>query len=289
MLKKQDAEKNVNDFLTLEENFDAQVDNCRKTDEPGPLLIFLKKELPKISKKSFNYIVLYMERALEVLCDYNELWELYLDFINTNGQSNLKLPILKRATRCSYSEITLWVQLFKEMEKNQFPVEELTGKYRNITSIAKVRESYSNCPDPEFRYEAWKYLLEYYVRNYNGNDLEVIRATFEGAINEVSSKDIDLTLGYSKAAEMLERVYYIWVEFEVYKVGRVTMDSSKMREIMEIQVRKIKDPDVWERYISYEKFFGDNANTRKIFKRAIEYSTEHKDKFTQSYIQWEKM
>jgi hypothetical protein len=62
-----------------------------------------------------------------------------------------------------------------------------------------------------------------------------------------------------------------------------------MRDIMEILVRKVKTPEVWEKYIYYEKYFGDISAIRKIYKRAIEYSKEHKDKFTELYIQWEKM
>jgi hypothetical protein len=58
---------------------------------------------------------------------------------------------------------------------------------------------------------------------------------------------------------------------------------------MEICVRKSRDPDIWERYINYEKYFGDTVSIRKIFKRAIEYSSENKDKFTDRFIQWEKM
>jgi hypothetical protein len=135
-IKYEDSSNNVSNFLTLEENFDAHVNDARTNDNISKLVLFLKKELPRISKKHFNYTVLYMEKALEVLCDYHELWELYIEFINANNKDKMKLAVLKRATRCSYSVITFWIMLFKEMERQGTPLNEIESNFILIFSTS---------------------------------------------------------------------------------------------------------------------------------------------------------
>jgi hypothetical protein len=180
----------VDNFLGLEENFDALIDDVRANENIDKLKIFLKKEMPKISKKHFNYTVLYMERALEVLCEFSELWELYIDFITTNNQDKKKLTILKRATRCCYNQVSLCIQLLKEMENQQISQDEIIGMFFII--LDHINQSYNNTVDENFRYELWKYRLEYYTRNFNGTieSLELIRENFKGAISELTCNSI---------------------------------------------------------------------------------------------------
>ena len=95
----------------------------------------------------------------------------------------------------------------------------------------------------------------------------------------------NINIDFAEGEEMLKRIYFIWNEFETYTVK----DKSKMNEIMDKIVRKNRDSDVWQLYITYEKYFGDVNSIRKVYKRAIEYSNDNKELFSQSWIQWEKM
>jgi hypothetical protein len=86
---------------------------------------------------------------------------------------------------------------------------------------------------------------------------------------------------------LLQRIYLIWAEFETFR--NPIKDKTQMNTIMNICVEKYNSIDAWERYINYEKYFGDINSVRNIFKRAIESKPKAKDKFVDKYIQWENM
>jgi hypothetical protein len=180
--------KNVNIFLTFEEDLNACLKKVRKHRKKIYKLVFLlKKELPKISKIHFNYILVYMERVLEDFYDSDELWLLYIDFINKNNNDNMKMAVLKRATRCNYSFVDVWKLLFNEMERQGASLNEIEGNV--VLILAHVERSF-NYEDDEFNYEIWKSVLELYIRKFDNTleQLHFIRNYFKEAIEDISSK-----------------------------------------------------------------------------------------------------
>jgi hypothetical protein len=117
--------KNINDLLLFNEKFVDYVYQVRAYGKNfDNFTSFLKKELPHISANNSDYIILYMERALEVLYDYPGLWYLYIEFTNDNQK---RLTILKKATRCRYNSVILWNMLFNEMERQGVPLNQIEG------------------------------------------------------------------------------------------------------------------------------------------------------------------
>jgi hypothetical protein len=99
-------------------------------DNSEKLRIFLKKELPKIADKTYNYFRLYYERALEYNCDDEEIWAHYIGTIKKLFKNkDLLLNVLKRACKCCYFHVQFWVLFLREMEKQNFPIEEIRSKY----------------------------------------------------------------------------------------------------------------------------------------------------------------
>ena len=246
-LKYKASSKKVNELINFEENFTNLIDQTRAEDNSSHLCEFLKTELPKLAKKYFNYFRLYFEKALEVNCDDDEIWQLYIETVSTYNKNRAgKLELLERACKCCYNNILFWIYLLREMEISNKTNEEINQK---------IKEAFnSNSGDPEFYSEILKYNLEYNCRIFNSSQehLEYIRSLFEEAIPSIKS---------SGNPEYLPKIYHIWAEFEVYKIK----DKSKMNEIMDRVVKSDSSLSNWRAYIYYEKVFGDAISIRKIY------------------------
>lgn len=149
--------------------------------------------MPKIATTNFNYVRLYFERALEINCDFEEIWELYIEICKAlNRNTDLLISIMSRACKCCYSIFTFWVLLLTEMEKAGRPSEEIEGIIIYLIKV-KITEAYSSATSNEHKIEIWKYSMEFFCRHYIENNLEQlyqIRNNFENAIKEIESKII---------------------------------------------------------------------------------------------------
>jgi hypothetical protein len=134
-----------------------------------------------IAKKHFNYARLYFERTLEVNCDDENIWALYIDFAKTlTKETKYLYPILRRAAKCCYSNILYWIMLFKEMERINLPREEI---------LTKINEAYFG-DDVNYKFELLKCSVEYQCRNFDGSSEQLmeVRYNFENSINIVKGK-----------------------------------------------------------------------------------------------------
>ena len=149
--------------------------------------------------------------------------------------------------------------------------------------LEKISEAYISAGTNErFKFEIWKYSLEYYCRSHNNTEesLVFIRTQFENCFTEINN--------FTNNEELLLKIHLMKAEFESYRIG----DKTKMIEAMEAAVRLGRGSHLyWILYINYEKFFGDVLGVRKIYKRAVEYTKDKEDKKTisQLWISWEKL
>jgi hypothetical protein len=160
--------------------------------------------------------------------------------------------------------------LFKEIEKQGVNHDEIREK---------IKYAYLCSVEENFKYEIIKFSFEFNIRHYDGNtnSLNQLRVFFDTSIREIQN--------FAEGASMVTRLNFIWSEFETY----VSKDKAKMEEIMERVVRKNSDTSTWILYLTYEKYFGDKNSIRKIYKRAIEYSPNDKQLFSDGWNQYEKM
>jgi len=257
-------------MINIEETFNDLLNKAKEEDNSDQLCEFLKTEIPKISLKHFNYLRLYFEKALELNPDDENIWQLYIDFVKKmNKNKELTLKILTRSCKCCYFNILFWILLFREMEISQRPFEEIQ---------TKIQEAYASAEDTNFKSEIWKYNIELSCRNFDSTveQLEQIRTLFNSALIEIEANG---------NKEYLQKIYSIWLEFEVYKVKDYTMFTQLINKVVKIN----SSSENWRMFINYEKYFGDINSIRKAYKRAVEYSKEDKEKFSESWISWEKM
>jgi hypothetical protein len=202
-------------MINIEEAFNDLLNKAKLEDNSDDLCLFLKTEIPKISLKHFNYLRLYFERALELNPDDENIWEIYIDFAKRmNKNKELTLNILTRACKCCYFNVVFWINLLREMEKSLKAPEEIQNK---------IQEAYMSAEDGNFKSEIWKYNIEFSCRNFDSTieQLEQIRTLFNSAI-------VDIEANGNK--EYLEKIYSIWIEFEVYKVK----DHSMYTQVLTI-------------------------------------------------------
>lgn len=257
-------------MINIEETFNELINKAKLEDNSDDLCEFLKKDILKISLKHFNYLRLYFEKALELNPDDENIWEIYIDFAKRlNKNKELTINILSRACKCCYFNVVFWINLLREMEKFQKTSEEIQNK---------IQEAYLSAEDADFKSEIWKYNLEFSCRNFDSTveQLEQIRILFNSALAEIEANG---------NKDYIEKIYSIWIEFEVYKVK----DHAMFTQLVNKLVKLNSSPDNWRKFINYEKYFGDVVAIRKAFKRAVEYSREDKEKLSENWISWEKM
>ena len=266
-------------FINFEEKFGDLLKITIKEDNSEKLRNFLEKELIEIAENNFSYITLYYERALQYNPDDENLWNNYIDCIqntNTKTTNRKDLKTLKRACKCCYFKVCFWILLLREMEKQGISRGDIESKYK-ILKIEKITEAYNCSENERSKYEIWKYSLEYYCRNHNGEIelLHMIRKEFEKCIFK----------GFENN-EYTIKIYMIWAEFETYKVK----DMVKMVEIMETVVTICNtDHNYWNAFIQYQKFFGVISEIRTVYKRALQFSNLEKMLISLHWIAWEKM
>ena len=112
--------------MNLEENFYELIEVAAKESNAGKLVLFLKVEIPKISKKYYNYAKLYFEKALEYNCDNFEIWKMYIEHTKTYSKDKAWLvSIMLRSCKCCFFCVDLWKMLILEMEKNFYSKEDI--------------------------------------------------------------------------------------------------------------------------------------------------------------------
>ncbi len=117
----------------MEEKFYELIEVAAKENYAGKLVLFLKVEIPKISKKYYNYAKLYYEKALEFNCDNFEIWKMYIEHTKIHSKDKAWLvSIMLRSCKCCFFCIDLWKILIFEMERNFYSKEYIQSNLFDI-------------------------------------------------------------------------------------------------------------------------------------------------------------
>ena len=203
----------IKTMISIEERFNEILDNCYKTQNTQEILDFLRKNLKETTKNNTNYLRLFYERSIEINANDELLWSSYLEdvkakkvgFHSKKKFNSVYIQLLKRCCKMCYGSVKFWIYLFREMEKQGFSSQEISNK---------ISEAYVSTNDSFFKFEIWKYSLEFYCRCFNDYDVEIltsIRKNFELAVEEISLTENKLI------DKQLIKIYSIWAEFETYK------------------------------------------------------------------------
>ena len=131
----------------------------------------------------------------------------------------------------------------------------------------------------EHKCEVWKYYLEYKCRNYNGNK-EAIKE-----IRQLFKKSIEYVEHINKKM-YLDSFYFIWTEFETYKLKNISM----LNEIMSNFCKINNDINSFRAYLYYIKSIGEPKDIRKVYKLAYNnLKNEEREKIRRNWISWEKI
>ena len=94
--------------------------------EIEPMLTLLKNNLNVIAGDNFNYIQLYFERLLSVFTLNNDLWIIYINYMEEKcSKKEARLEFYQRAIKnCSYNH-EFWLGYMRELEKNETPSQDI--------------------------------------------------------------------------------------------------------------------------------------------------------------------
>lgn len=82
------------------------------------MLKLLRDRLNEIAGDNFNYIQLYFERILAQFTLNNDLWNLYINYMEEKCQKKeLKLEFYQRALKNCYANQEFWLGYMRELEK----------------------------------------------------------------------------------------------------------------------------------------------------------------------------
>lgn len=90
------------------------------------MIEFLGSDLDKIAGDNFNYIQLYFERVLPEYTLNEELWSLYINYMEEKCKKNeLKLEFYQRALKNCNQCSEFWLSYMRELEKNNENIEKI--------------------------------------------------------------------------------------------------------------------------------------------------------------------
>ena len=75
------ALQKVSSFETLEDNYDSALESMATSGDIKKMLSLLKQDLAEIAGDNFNYVQVYFERLLPSFTQNNDLWTLYLGYV----------------------------------------------------------------------------------------------------------------------------------------------------------------------------------------------------------------
>ena len=131
----------------------------------------------------------------------------------------------------------------------------------------------------EHKCEVWKYYLEFKCRNYieNNEKLKEIRQLFKQSIEYVE---------HINKKTYLDAFYFIWTEFETYKIKSVSMLNEIMSNFCQIN----NNIHSYRAYLYYIKTIGKPIDIRNVYKNAFNnLENDEKEIIKRNWISWEKI
>ena len=104
--------------------------NLNTQDSIESLYKLLEDDLENIAGDNFNYIQLYFERVLSILTINNELWEMYINYMEEKcKKGSMKKDFYIRALKNCFQNYEFWTGYMRELEKDNcdFSIIEQTG------------------------------------------------------------------------------------------------------------------------------------------------------------------
>jgi hypothetical protein len=255
------------------------------------MIKLLKEELPALAGQYFNYYQLYYEKVLCEFPDNEELWNLYLQQMQShNKQSSLREGFFRRALKNIPSNVHYRIELMRENER--------MGKESSLIAAIAL-EALELISDPFYHYIIRKELCEYYARLIQPNlkeedpedfnqTVEQMRQYYLETITQMRTSKTQFLLFLIKVEQetsaLADKLVLNWGEIETYKV----FDKEKAFEVMQDLIKQNgSQTEYWLNYIRFARHFNETKLIRNLCRKGLQQAKDFRT-IGDAWEEWEK-